>query len=59
MNRDLKPCPFCGDYPELYSKFTKDNKYKFAIICGCGCRLGEFTHDQLAIDAWNRRAEDE
>lgn len=62
---DLKPCPFCGG-----KAITSEEAGINPRIPGCGwvgcqcCRVFmEYTHGdkgkKLAIDAWNRRANDE
>lgn len=59
MNKELKPCPFCGgkacimktDYPPWVI---------YCTICGAsvhGCVYGE-KEGEKAIEAWNRRYED-
>lgn len=58
MDKQLKPCPFCG------SKNVKVHGYdKFWVECEeCNCEgpspsTGVFYDEESAIAAWNRRAE--
>ena len=67
MTENLKPCPFCGgivsvtdDMPaRLYNELEK----AFCVICpacelifGWDCDYGgQFSSQDEAIDAWNRR----
>ncbi|MBR1486297.1 MAG: Lar family restriction alleviation protein [Synergistaceae bacterium] len=68
MTEELKPCPFCGGEaritnlipPRLYVKDTA-----FCVYCA-SCNLlfgfdidygGEFSTENEAIEAWNRREE--
>jgi Lar family restriction alleviation protein len=74
MNKELKPCPFCGgeatlyDYEEsrdIYDKETLgyvDTEYftKYGVDCEfCGCIVADRNSETEAIEAWNRRATDE
>lgn len=55
----LKPCPFCGDTRQLSHSstiFMDDNT--FFVVCNMCCAEGPTGADkELAIEAWNRRAE--
>lgn len=62
---ELKPCPFCGEQPELDEWHYGDagECITFMVQCkneNCTCR--PFTQEYIrvlpAIEAWNRRAED-
>ena len=58
---ELKPCPFCGGKP-----FVQETAHSWCnVICDkCGamtkCVLNsaDYSSKNLAIEAWNRRAED-
>ena len=61
---ELKPCPFCGEIPELHEWHNRYNVHfiTFQVCCeneDCPCR--PFTHQYgriiPAIEAWNSRAE--
>ncbi len=59
---ELKPCPFCGERPELYidevdlnGSATADS---FSYHCeGCDFSRGNFLHIEKAEESWNSRAE--
>lgn len=55
----LKPCPYCGGEVEIFIAPIK-NTYMF--VCGkCGadvCFYGA-EYGQKAVEAWNRRADNE
>lgn len=70
MNKELKPCPFCGgeatlyDYEEsrdIYDKETLgyvDTEYftKYGVDCEfCGCIVADRNSETEAIEAWNTR----
>lgn len=49
---DLKRCPFCGAYAEIIQ-----NTY-FHVECqGCYASTDGYKTEQMAADAWNRRAD--
>ena len=54
----LKRCPFCGEAPEWCNEPLKqsDDGAWCWIQCSCGVRAPEYSIEQDAIDAWNRRA---
>lgn len=55
----LKPCPFCGGGATV-SKVYSINEY--AIICNdCGAIFYPFcaTSEKSAIEAWNRRVDND
>lgn len=61
----LKPCPFCGGEAVLITESVKEyNSYVPGanVKCrACGCNTGayiDFTAPRSAINAWNRRAEE-
>ncbi len=53
---DLKPCPFCGKYPQTVVDDATEEK--FGVKCfNCGGMIdAEKDTLQEAIEAWNRRA---
>ena len=59
MNRmnGLKPCPFCGKYPQAV--MDDETEEKFGVKCfNCGGSIyPEKETLQEAIEAWNRRAD--
>lgn len=68
---DVKRCPFCGGIPALYVDGLSDQEYVTAqggvrrfpnlhfMKCGaCGVSTGRFEAPDMAIAAWNRRADD-
>ena len=58
MNKELKPCPFCGGGAMLRSRaasFYTDDRYYTAKCISCGAMIGESVDKQKLIEAWNRR----
>ena len=53
----LKPCPFCGG--KEIARDSKQIGYSHqSYRCGyCGARTATFSHEEVAIRAWNRRAD--
>lgn len=67
MNEELKPCPFCGGKAETHSCGTFENE-KLAVIfdgrvgvhCSvCHVATTPYENEEEAIEAWNRRSDDE
>lgn len=62
---ELKPCPFCGGEPSVNFdpdgiKDTKGRKWAYTVSCDrCCARTGVCWSGEMAIKAWNRRANDE
>ena len=58
---ELKPCPFCGDYPTI-DAMRDIVEYSWYVSCdNMQCLVRPITDitiktKQQAIDAWNRRA---
>jgi Lar family restriction alleviation protein len=70
MSDELKPCPFCGGKAEMRDarKFLVVSKFSYIIPYSVGCSnkkcdVKPYTEysstEQEAIDAWNRRANDD
>ena len=70
MSVELKPCPFCGNDPDLdfHASGCKqyfddmgvpyDTPILYTVKCPwCGCVIGAYESTDGAINAWNRRAE--
>lgn len=65
MDKELKPCPFCGGEAKLRQyreKFLLDNKPRdcYMVLCkekDCGCGTSYEKTSEKAIAAWNRRQE--
>lgn len=60
METELKPCPFCGGEADI-GKYGEDVGITFYFICcTCGAELDRHTvTEKAAIEAWNRRADDD
>lgn len=59
---ELKPCPFCGaevklekEWADALSVFYNFNCYN----CGMFCFQNECVPKDIAIEAWNRRADND
>lgn len=54
MNKELKPCPFCGGEAVLF--IDESCYYKSAVYCG-KCRVSTPREHipEIAIDTWNTR----
>ncbi len=53
--QELRPCPFCGGPGRKECRGGSDQVI-FFVQCGdCGCYTAEFTSEDAAIEAWNRR----
>ena len=61
MNKELKPCPFCGGEAMLDTRRVEDST-SYGVMCftpGC-CALNTiYPTEEMAIQAWNRRTTDE
>ena len=64
-NSKLKPCPFCGGEARLLlnakRKIYGKDEYRTGVVACCNvCEARMFYgSEKLAIEAWNRRAENE
>ena len=58
---NLKPCPFCGGKAVLSHKTEWDNQCSYVYCIKCLSRIAgvpvssEYSSDERAIEAWNRR----
>lgn len=55
---ELKPCPFCGGE----NLNIRHGKYMWWVEClngDCGANGGTKVHKKKAIEAWNRRVDNE
>lgn len=63
MTEELKKCPFCGGKATLNA--GSDRNYSLVKCRDCGAESGmvkvsaEYCADERAIEAWNRRANNE
>lgn len=51
----IKPCPFCGNEPEMWN-CAKDNVPNHVCCIKCGADGPRQENKQEAIEAWNERA---
>jgi Lar family restriction alleviation protein len=62
---DLKPCPFCGGNARISAdtEATRDSQgrlWAFTAVCDICCASSGLTFKpEIAIEAWNRRVNDE
>lgn len=55
----LKPCPFCGGVDvKVHIPYFTDDCYMVQCY-GCNCNTAIYMTVNQAIEAWNRRAENE
>lgn len=58
MKIKLKPCPFCGGYPNV--EYADSKKGQVYIACSeCGAELNLYKNLDEAMQAWNRRFSEE
>ena len=62
MNKELKPCPFCGGEATTSHGFNTAGQYFFISCEECGCRTRDFykwydgeNYEIKAVEAWNTR----
>ena len=55
----LKPCPFCGSKPYIRSHPVAQKQKQWAVQCQCGARFFFVNRRYKAIEAWNRRVDNE
>lgn len=57
---ELKPCPFCGGNAKLMTYKTPTFGEVFYVACRvCGNETKVKLADEEAIEAWNRRVDNE
>lgn len=59
---ELKPCPFCGESVSIEQGWTESWSVFYSFNCdNCGmhCEQNEHMTKEEAIEAWNRRANNE
>lgn len=56
----LKPCPFCGGEGCVQEHVFKGYSSTYGVVClDCCCETRQFFKtEEMAISAWNRRAND-
>ena len=58
MNNELKPCPFCGNVPDVVTSWIPRKVYStMCVYPNCTTRPGTdyFSKRCLAVNAWNNR----
>lgn len=60
---DLKPCPFCGQIPEVEKLKWPNGVISYRIFCGNeNCVMpvctDDYNNEVSAVNAWNTRHED-
>lgn len=54
--KGLKCCPFCGGPPRIETRNPEPGTPFWFVQCGdCKCYTREFSSEDSAIEAWNRR----
>ena len=63
---ELKPCPFCGSeeiqvrkVTGMFGRSAYARTRKYVLCEKCRARTFDYATKPLAIEAWNRRANDE
>lgn len=67
MADNLKPCPFCGGEPKVYTDYQKsvdveEPELVWRVMCGklnCALLMSHFKTEEEAVATWNRRAEND
>lgn len=49
-------CPFCGDRPQLHD--SHEGQLPFRVISGCGALGPDAPTRSGAVEAWNKRVDD-
>lgn len=55
---ELKPCPFCGSRENAIKEHWMCRNMWCVQCYGCGCNSACFRTKEEAIEAWNRRSDD-
>lgn len=61
MRGNLKPCPFCGEIPNMTETISLDNISTFYVVhcindfCSIAPATSPYCNEQSAIYAWNTR----
>ena len=58
MENVLKKCPFCGKRPIIHRSVYHE-RYRVRCDKGCGVQTLSFVYKEQAIEAWNRRYDDD
>lgn len=54
--REIKNCPFCGDFAECTAATSSNGYLKYKVeCCECLCQTGLYDHPEFAIEKWNVR----
>lgn len=57
MTDELKPCPFCGGKARVKCSIKED---LWGVACyKCECCTKVFFSEEEAVEAWNRRVNDD
>lgn len=55
-NKELKPCPFCGQ--EKPTIWKRDDGWAVKCVNGCTVTIGGYVSQEAAVTAYNRRPND-
>ena len=58
MNNELKPCPFCGS-ADVQKEYDSELPFNRVRCNNCESSSGIYDDMKYAVEAWNRRANDE
>lgn len=62
MNKELKPCPFCGGEAATFARMNSIGEMFYGGMCkntGCCLIPAVYTSESMAVEKWNRRTTDE
>ena len=58
VEENLKPCPFCGG--EAVKDFARFDYNYFGVHCTvCDAYIHDFDSEEMAVEKWNKRADEE